>query len=154
MAANQFHLPTHWRVEAPIERVAAILSRPAEFPRWWGDVYLAVEAGGPDGVGGWARVHSRGWLPYHLHWTGTLTEDARPHRWAISATGDLTGRGVWTLAQDGAWADIHYDWRVAADRPLFRYLAPLFAPVMASNHRWAMAKGLEGLKRELSGGPG
>ena len=152
MAANAFHITTRWRVEAGIGEVAAILSEPERFPDWWGDVYLDItllDRGDAAGLGARIAVHSRGWLPYHLNWVGTLIEDERPHRWVIAASGDLTGRGEWRLRQDGPWADIDYDWRVLADRPLFRRLAPVLFPVFAWNHRWAMARGEEGLRREL-----
>lgn len=152
MAAHDFHISTRWRVEGGISEVAAILSDPERFPDWWGQVYLGIcvlDRGDAQGLGSRVAVHSKGWLPYHLNWEGTLAEDQRPHRWVIEATGDLTGRGIWTLRQDGQWAIIDYDWRVRADRPLFRALAPLVFPVFAWNHRWAMARGEEGLRREL-----
>ena len=41
-----------------------------------------------------------------------------PHRWQIEVTGDLTGRGEWRLSQRGEMAQVTYDWRVRADRPL------------------------------------
>lgn len=150
--ANEFRIVTHWQVEAPIERVADILTDAERFPEWWGEVYLGIEVldpGDADGIGRRIGVHSKGWLPYHIHWTGTLVEADRPHRWVIRAEGDLNGRGEWRLVQNGPTADIVYDWRVTADRPLFRLLSPLLGPVFAWNHRWAMARGEQGLRREL-----
>lgn len=153
MAARDFHLVTCWRIPAQIGDVADILTLPQDFPRWWGQVYLAIrqtDPGDADGIGRRIEVHSRGWLPYHLHWQGTLVESDLPHRWVIDATGDLTGRGEWRLVQRGPVAEVTFDWRIRADRPLFRLLAPLFAPVLAWNHRWAMAQGEEGLRSELA----
>ncbi len=152
MPSNEFCIVTRWRLQAGISEIAAILSEPREFPRWWGRVYLDVQElspGDADGVGARIAVHSKGWLPYHLHWQGTLVENRQPHGWTIAATGDLTGRGVWRLTQQGDWAEVLFDWRVLADRPLFRLLAPVLAPVFAWNHRWAMAEGEAGLAREL-----
>ena len=74
------------------------------------------------GVGGRVAVHAKGWLPYRLHWTGTMVGADVPHRWQIEVTGDLTGRGEWRLSQRGEMAQVTYDWRVRADRPL---LSPL-----------------------------
>lgn len=153
MAANAFRITTRWRVEGSISEVAAILSEPERFPDWWGEVYLGIrvlDRGDANGLGSRIAVHSRGWLPYHLNWEGTLVEDERPRRWVIEAAGDLTGRGVWSLSQDGPWAEIAYDWRVTADRPLFRRLAPVLFPLFAWNHRWAMARGEAGLRHELT----
>lgn len=151
-AAHEFHIVTEWRIAAQIGEVATILTDPEHFADWWGDVYLAVtvlDRGNERGVGGRVAVHSKGWLPYHLHWTGTMVAADLPHSWQIEATGDLTGRGAWRLEQQGEMARVMYDWRVSADRPLFRLLSPLLWPVFAWNHRWAMARGAAGLAREV-----
>jgi hypothetical protein len=148
-----FRIPTLWRVPGRIEDVADILSKPEEFPRWWGDVYLGVRTlrpGDANGVGQTVAVHSKGWLPYRLDWEGTLVENHMPASWTVEATGDLIGRGVWTLTQKGDFAEISYDWSVRSDRLLFRLLAPVFRWLMISNHRWAMARGEAGLQRELT----
>lgn len=152
MQAHEFHLVSAWTVPATIAEVAGILMEPERFPDWWPDVYLGVQVidrGDAAGIGSRIAVHSKGWLPYHLHWEGRLVSSDAPRTWQIAATGDLTGTGIWTLSQHGSVARIRYDWRVVADRPLFRLLAPAFGPVLAWNHRWAMARGEEGLKREL-----
>jgi hypothetical protein len=147
-----FRIPTLWHVRGRIEDVADILSRPEDFPRWWGDVYLScetTEAGDANGIGQTVAVHSKGWLPYRLNWQGTLVQSQMPTTWTVEAKGDLVGRGVWTLKQNGETTDIAYDWSVSSDRLLFRLLAPFFRWLMISNHRWAMAKGEQGLQREL-----
>ena len=46
-------------------------------------------------------------------------------------------------------ADIRYDWTVEVEKPLLRLFAPLLWPAFSANHRWAMARGEEGLRREL-----
>ena len=151
--SNAFRILTRWTADAPIARVAEVLTTPERFPDWWGEVYLGIaveEPAGPDNTGGRVRIHSKGWLPYHIHWTATVTEADLPHRWVIAASGDLNGRGEWRLTQNGPTAEIVYDWSVTADRPLFRVLSPVLAPVFAWNHRWAMAKGEQGLRRELA----
>lgn len=150
--AVSFRIPTLWRVAGRIEDVSAILARPEDFPRWWGDVYLDVKTvlqGDAMGVGQTVAVYSKGWLPYRLHWQGRLVENHMPKSWTVEATGDLVGRGIWTLTQNGGIAEIAYDWSVRSDRLLFRLLAPAFRWLMISNHRWAMAKGEIGLQSEL-----
>jgi len=72
-----------------------------------------------------------------------------PRRLAITATGDFNGIGVWTLEQDGGFVNATFDWRLTADKPLLRYLSFLFKPFFSANHRWAMARGEQSLKREL-----
>ncbi len=151
-ASNQFRIVTRWKFKATIEEVADILNDAPALPEWWGDVYIStkiVELGGPNGVGRKVAVHSKGWLPYDLRWVATLVESHAPHSWTISASGDLEGQGVWTLTQNGLVAEVEYDWRVNAEKPLLKLLSPLLAPVFAWNHRWAMARGEEGLRREI-----
>ena len=143
---------TQWMVPARIEEVSDILGDAERLPDWWGAVYLdakIVAEGDGNGIGRRVRFHSRGRLPYALRWQAEVVEAIRPHGWTIRATGDLVGTGVWRLRQDGGAADIRYDWSVAVGRPVLRQLTPLLWPVFAANHRWAMAQGLEGLKKEL-----
>jgi hypothetical protein len=147
-----FTLTTCWQVAATVEEVAAILAEPERFPDWWPEVYLSVaelDPGGPDGTGRTVALHTRGRLPYTLRWQARVVESRRPRGWTVEATGDLVGRGTWRLEQRGDIADITYDWRVAVEKPLLKPLAPLLRPLYAANHRWAMARGLEGLQREL-----
>ncbi len=150
--AVSFDIPTVWRVKGQLPDVARLLTTPKDFPLWWGDVYLSVTeltAGDAKGIGQTMAIHSRGWLPYHLHWQATLTEADLPHRWSLSATGDLTGQGIWTLRQSGPIVEARFDWQVTSDRLLFRVLGPLLKGVMVSNHQWAMAKGEAALQRAL-----
>ncbi|MBO0880967.1 MAG: hypothetical protein J2P17_11615, partial [Mycobacterium sp.] len=88
-------------------------------------------------------------LPYTLRWQFRVTDRQPPHGFSLEASGDLVGRGVWTLWQDGPFALVEYDWRVRADKPLLRYGSFLLKPLFAANHRWAMARGEESLKEEL-----
>ncbi len=150
---NEFHIVTRWQVQAGIAEVADILTDAEHLPDWWGRVYLGVtvtDPGGPDQIGRTVAVHSKGWLPYHIRWSGRLVSADLPHTWEIAATGDLEGHGIWTLRQTGPVAEVTYDWRVKAERPLLRLLSPLLAPVFAWNHRWAMAQGEAGLRAELA----
>lgn len=153
MATNEFRIVTRWRVEASISEIAAILREPERFPDWWGQVYLGIrilDRGGPDGSGARVAIHSKGWLPYRLNWIATATMVDLPHGWRVEAEGDLTGHGEWRLVQRGPMAEVTYDWSVLADRPLFRALSLVMKPVLAWNHRWAMARGEEGLRREVA----
>jgi len=152
-ACDRMVLATRWSVEATIEEVAAILEDVESLPRWWPEVYLQARIlapGGADGVGRRFTVLARGWLPYTLRWQGEVVESRKPHGWTIAATGDLTGEGIWRLTQNGPLAEISFDWTVDVQKRGLRPLARLLRPVFAANHRWAMARGLEGLRREIS----
>jgi hypothetical protein len=150
--AHEFRIVTAWRVQATAHEVAAVLTDAEALTRWWGQVYLTVAVIAPGdaaGIGRKVSVLSKGWLPYRIRWTGELVVADMPRSWSIRATGDLNGMGVWTLTEAAGWTEAVYDWRVSADRPLFRLLSPILSPVFAWNHRWAMARGEEGLQREV-----
>ena len=122
---QQYAFLTRWRVEGTCGEVADILGDPLELPRWWPSVYLRVEETRPPDASGLdrrVRLHTKGWLPYTLTWESELVESRYPYGFALAATGDFDGRGVWTFAQDGAYVDITYDWRLSAEKPLLRNL--------------------------------
>ena len=153
MSANDYHFVTNWRVKAKIEEVYAILSDTPEYPRWCPVIYLSVKEihpGGADSIGRVMELHTKGRLPYTIHWFSRLTDTNRPYGFSIEATGDFQGRGVWILARDGKHVKITYDWRIRAEKPPLKYLSFLLKPAFAANHRWAMARGEEGLRSELA----
>ena len=145
MSANEYHFVTHWRMRSTTDEVFDILNNPLDLVRWWPSVYLGVRQVEP----GVYELHTKGWLPYTLRWRFQRTEVRPGKGFAIRAWGDFDGTGVWTFEQDGYFVDITYDWRIKAEKPLLRYLSFLLKPIFSANHRWAMARGEESLKREL-----
>ena len=151
--SNQYAFLTRWRIEGTCGEVADVLGDPLDLPRWWPSVYLRVdELSPPDtrGLGRRVRLHTKGWLPYTLTWESELVASSYPHGFALIASGDFDGRGVWTFEQDGPFVDITYDWRLSAEKPLLRSLSFLLKPVFEANHRWAMAQGERSLRLELA----
>jgi hypothetical protein len=149
---SEYHFFTEWRVAGTIAEVRDVLGDADALTRWWPAVYLSLEErdhGAPDGLGRAVDLHTKGWLPYTLRWTLTITEAMSDAGFALSASGDLNGTGVWTFTQDGPEVRITYDWRIAAAKPLLRRMAWLLKPAFAANHRWAMQKGEESLRLEL-----
>jgi hypothetical protein len=105
MSANEYHFITHWRVPGTVEEIPDVLGEPAGLPRWWPSVYLAVheiEHGSESGVGRVVELHTKGWLPYTLHWFFRVTESRRPFGFSLQAWGDFEGIGVWTLRRTDA----------------------------------------------------
>ena len=150
---NEYQFITRWRVEGNIEDVYDLVSHPLDFPRWWPSVYLEVEEISPGDATGEARrvrMLTRGWLPYKLRWESQSMEKVRPVRFAVRATGDFDGRGIWTLEQDGRFVNATFDWQLTAYKPLLRYLSFLLKPAFSANHRWAMAQGQRSLELELA----
>jgi hypothetical protein len=151
-ASNDYQFVTRWRVRGRAEDVADLLEDFVELPRWWPAVYLDAREleRGENGVGQLVALHTKGWLPYDLHWCARVVENRHPRGFTIDATGDFLGRGAWTFEQDGDHVDIAFDWRLRAEKPLLRRLSFLLKPLFAANHRWAMARGEESLALELA----
>jgi hypothetical protein len=150
---RELHLPTHWRLRGSAAQAFEILSAPLEFVRWWPEVYLAVREvrpGDANGVGRLLDLETKGKLPYRLRWQAEVLAVDKPRAMSIRAQGDLDGRGEWRFAEDGDFVDVRYDWTVYVAKPWMVVLAPALRPVFAANHHWAMARGLEGLTRELA----
>lgn len=153
MPANQYQFLTQWHVAAPQELLYEILKEGKDYPRWWPDVYLDAKftsSGRADHVGDRVEFFTKGWLPYRLHWTAEVVRHQQPEFIEIIATGDFVGRGIWHLTADGQETDISFDWQLRADKPLLRWLSPIFKPIFKWNHHWAMARGYESLLREVA----
>ena len=153
MASDEYHFVTRWQVEGSIQEVSDILEDVDSLVRWWPSVYLYVktlEPGDEINLGKVVGLYTKGWLPYTLRWQFRVTESNAPYGFALTASGDFDGEGVWTLEQAGPVGNVTYDWKIRAGKPLLRSLSFLLKPVFSANHRWAMAKGEDGLKLELA----
>jgi len=151
MAANEYYMPTEWRIKADIWEVYGLCSNFEDYERWWPDVYLSIRKAGPDKETGneTYAIVSRGKLPYKLRWTSCKTSEKAPYSVSLKASGDLAGRGEWLFEQEGEYVNAKFEWYVNAEKPLLKYLSPLLKPIFRSNHYWAMGVGLESLEREL-----
>jgi uncharacterized protein YndB with AHSA1/START domain len=157
--APEYAFVTHWRVRASAQEVFDILADPFGLARWWPDVYLQVKELEPADPKTGSRpligLHTKGWLPYTLRWNFRVVESTPPTGFKLVAHGDFEGTGVWTIQpspqgeRERDFVDVTYDWRIKAEKPLLRYGTFIFRPFFAANHRWAMARGEESLKREL-----
>lgn len=153
MASNDYAFVTRWRVRGDIAAIHRLIGDAREYPRWWPDVYLEVHQdkdADAEGLGASGTLLTKGWLPYRLRWRYTTIANTFPTGFAIKATGDFVGRGIWTFLQDGEWADIRFDWTLRAEKPLLKYLSFIFKPFFRANHAWAMRRGLESVVRELA----
>ena len=103
-----------------------------------------------DKIGQSYRLLTRGKLPYRLRWDARIVQTRRPHSFTVEATGDFVGRGIWTFTERANDLKISFDWRLRAEKPLLRYCSFLLKPLFRWNHRWAMARGEDGLRQELS----
>lgn len=159
-ASNEYAFLTTWMVQATAEEIVDVLGDAAALARWWPSVYLGVtvlEPGDERGLGRVVDLYTKGWLPYTLRWRFRVTESDPPRGFAIEASGDFVGRGVWTLTtaqaageSGGPRTRVEYDWRIVAEKGLLKRLSFLVKPVFAANHRWAMARGEQSLRLELA----
>ncbi|PYS23708.1 MAG: polyketide cyclase [Acidobacteria bacterium] len=152
MADNAYHFVDRWRVQADVKEVADILEDALALPRWWGSVYFdvkEVEPGVKHGIGKLISLRAGGWLPYTLRINFRTVESNYPNGFAMDATGDLEGHGVWTFEQDGEFVNVTYDWTIKANKPIIEKLSFLLKPIFRSNHNWTMRRGEESLRLEL-----
>lgn len=161
MAANDYHFITTWRIAGTPAEITAVLGDAANLARWWPSVYLRVrvlEDGDEHGVGKVVDLWTKGYLPYTLRWRFRVTESDPPQGFRLEATGDFTGRGVWTLRSEpgsgpgpvGPVTLVTYDWLVIAEKGVLKHLSAVMKPIFSANHRWAMRRGEESLQLELA----
>jgi hypothetical protein len=139
--AREYVFVDEWDVDAPREEVYDALVDARTYPDWWKPVYISVE--GDERV---TRHHFKGRLPYTLKMRAELVSSDRPNGFEVAVDGDLRGKGVWTLTEQGGKTHVRWDWIVFADRALLRYLTPVLRPLFRFNHNWAVARAREGLE--------
>ena len=142
---------TSWCVDAPIERVFAVLNDSAAFPEWWEGVTAVkvLEPGEADGVGELARYSWRSVLPYTLRFDSRVTRVEPPHLIEGHATGELEGVGVWRLFAAPDSTAVLYSWKVRTTKPWMNIWGPLAHPAFRWNHDRVMHQGGVGLARRL-----
>jgi uncharacterized protein YndB with AHSA1/START domain len=147
----QYEFLTTWCVDAPIERVFAVLEDSAAYPEWWKGVTAVevLEPGDAHGLGKRARFSWRSVLPYTLTFEGRVTRSEAPHLLEGQATGELEGVGVWHLFEGPGGTAVLYSWKVRTTKPWMNVLGPLPRPAFRWNHDLVMRQGGAGLARRL-----
>jgi len=152
-ASNEYYFTSEWRVKGNVKEVADVLNDLLALVDWWPSVYLEIKElspGDKDGIGRRVELVTKGWLPYTIKWQFSVTESRYPYGSTIHAYGDFDGVGNWFFKQDGDLVVMTYDWRIKAEKPLFRTFSFMLKPIFSANHRWAMARGEESLRLELA----
>jgi uncharacterized protein YndB with AHSA1/START domain len=152
MAAKQFNLMTEWRLDAPVERVWPLLTSIEEWPLWWRAVSQVelLKAGDANGLGSIHRITWKTALPYHLTFDTRMTRIEPMSIIEGQASGELDGRGLWTLRPEGERTHVRYDWNVEVTKPWMKILAPILRPVFAWNHNIVMGWGEEDIRSRLA----
>jgi hypothetical protein len=150
---QEYDFLSKWRFDdASLTEVADILEDTASLPRWWPELFKSVtivKPGTSHSLGQIAQCACRARLPYTLHFRYTVSEERYPNGSTIDSTGDLVGRGIWRLDARANGVDVDYSWRVRLEKTWLRRFSPIFRPFLAWNHEWSMARGEEGLRREI-----
>jgi uncharacterized protein YndB with AHSA1/START domain len=144
----EYRFVDEWFVPMPIERVYDVLGDPLRYPDWWPEAFPRASGdAGPPKPSNRVAVVSRGFLPYRLRWTLTCVAVERPHTIDAEMAGDFVGTSSWTFtAADGGTRAV-LDFRPAVAKPLVRRLSRLLRPLFRANHRWAMERGQEAIRR-------
>jgi uncharacterized protein YndB with AHSA1/START domain len=142
---------TVWRIEAPIEAVWEAIYHSERWPTWWRSVRRVDEIanGDENGVGNVRRYTWKSRLPYTLKFDVRATRVERPVALEGTSSGELAGRGTWSLSTDRSVTTIRNTWEVETTQGWMNLLAPLARPIFAWNHAYSMREGGEGLARLL-----
>jgi uncharacterized protein YndB with AHSA1/START domain len=144
-AHGEYRFLTRWQFDAPIDRVWAVITDVGQYPLWWPGVQKATILG-PDKslrVGQTAELAVRGSLPYTLHFRTEVVDFAAPHRLIVRSSGELTGRGEWSLSSSESGTEVTYLWEVTLDKQPFNLLArlPGIRRLLENNHDRVMTQG-------------
>jgi hypothetical protein len=155
LATRHVDLVSHWRIDAPVDRVWAALTDPETWPRWWPCVRSVrlLKVGRADGVGSVRRIEWATRLPRDLVIDVEAVESLRHERLRGrshgTSRGQLRGESLWLLRSDGGSTDVTYVWRVELAQRWMCWLAPLLVPLFRRHHRSVMRAGGLGLARHL-----
>lgn len=147
----RYEFLTTWCVDAPIERIFAVLNDTAAYPEWWKGVTRVevLDAGDADGLGEVSVLSWRSVLPYELTFRSRKSRVEAPYLIAGEATGELEGVGVWRLFAAPAGTAVLYSWKVDTTKAWMNALGPLPRPAFRWNHDRVMHEGGVGLARRL-----
>lgn len=148
---SEYRFVTRWTIPAPIDRVWRELMTPDEWPTWWRGVERVelLRPGTGLGVGALRRYTWKSRLPYRLSFTMETTRIDELRTIEGEATGELQGRGRWSLDFSDGQTRVEYVWEVETTKRWMRLLSPLARPLFAWNHDVVMEWGRVGLLRRL-----
>jgi len=152
----EYSFLTVWRFQQPVQTVWNAINAAEDYPRWWPNIlyYKCLTPDNPRGVGAKGERRVRGFLPYSLCYTTTITKSQSPRDLAYDAEGDLVGRGRFVLREIDAGplaggTEVLIYWDVATRGRWLNRLAPLLKWLFVANHHHVMRRGQLGLKRWL-----
>jgi hypothetical protein len=147
----EYHFVSTWRLQAPIEQVWEELVHAERWPSWWKYVDRVdnLDPGAADGVGRRQYLLFRTRLPYKLGFEVRTTRVQQPSTLEAEASGELEGRGHWTLIPEDGATLVRYNWDVQTTKRWMNLLGPVARPAFVWNHDQLMREGGKGLARRL-----
>jgi uncharacterized protein YndB with AHSA1/START domain len=138
---HDFHLVTRWEIRASTAHVFAALSDLSALSHWWPGVEVerATSAG--------ALLALRGALHSRLRIDARIVEARPDAHIRFETSGDLTGRGIWTLRAAGRFTEATLKWDVALTHRWLGRLPGFFRPLLRASHARLMWRGERGLNR-------
>lgn len=142
---------THWRFQAPLEKVWKEIKAMSRWPEWWSYVAKVelLKQGEANELGAIRRITWKTALPYTLTFDSELVEEIHHQLMKGRAFGELEGTGIWTFLTEGETTLVRYDWQVKTTKSWMNLLAPLARPIFAWNHDKVMTAGFVGLTKRL-----
>ena len=150
MSSYSYHFETNWKFEADIHEVWGMIGG-IKYGDWWRGVSSERihKNESTDGIGDKYNYVFRTKLPYQLAFVAEIVAKKEPAYLEIKATGELEGRGVWSLTQEGSVTHVQYVWQVNANKQWLNTLAPLLRPAFIWNHDQVMNEGAKGIANKL-----
>ncbi|MER7763356.1 SRPBCC family protein [Streptomyces sp. NPDC097619] len=149
MDRSHYRFHSRWRLDAPPERVFAVLAEPGRYPEWWPQVRRIAALDERSGT-----AVFRSLLPYRLR--VTLSQEVLDPAAGIlraGLAGDLEGWARWTVGPDPHGGTLaRYDQEVRVHKQLMRLLAVPGRPLFLLNHALMMRGGRRGLVAHLAAG--
>lgn len=141
---RRFVFRESWTLDAPRERVHAVLLDLEHYPDWWPQVHAVARL---DDERAWVLCRSR--LPYTLDLVLTAVH-RDPDLLETTISGDLVGSVRWRLTDVGGRTRLDYEQEVDVGRRWLAAVAVVLGPLLTWNHAQMMAGCLAGLRQRTA----
>ena len=147
----KYEFVTVWRFNSQLPPIWEMIYNSDRWPTWWKGVedVTLVKEGDENNIGSIYRYTWKSKLPYRLRFEMQLTRVEPMKLIEGTAIGELSGKGLWRLSQDGEITTVRYDWQVETTKRWMNLLTPIARPLFKWNHDVVMGWGAEGLAKKL-----
>ena len=150
MTPYKYNFETNWRFEADIISASYLSFGPGLWIWWKGLNAKRIKKGeGKAGVGDRFISIFKTKLPYELSFESEIVKIESPSYLEIQVSGELEGRGIWKISQEGSITHVQYIWQVNTNKKWMNTLEPLLRPAFIWNHNQVMNEGAKGISNSL-----